>query len=106
MSKQTLATQGARLKKTIEDKIVLLTAINEKLVAFAGQTFTTTLGTVQVTQQTEDRVTDDYVLVFDKDRYDGLDKASKDRILASGVVRLERKSIKGTAPKVVYRLRK
>jgi hypothetical protein len=74
------------------------------LVGEEGETFRTPLGSVQVTQKTEDRLGDGYNLVFNREVYDALDTVNQQALIELGVVKLERAVIKGQAPKVVVRL--
>ena len=106
--KQTLASNIAATKRQIEDRTVTLRSLTDSLVAAVGdegETFTTELGDVQVTQRTTDRLADDLVVSFDKEVYLKLDRRTQNRLQTLGLVKVDRRTISGQAPKVVVRLK-
>lgn len=103
-----LADNIARTKKEIERLTALLKVDTDHLVSIVGdegETFSTDLGQVQVTQKTEDRTTNDIVTSFDVERFLALDLKTQNKIRGLGVVKQDRKVIRGQQPKVVVRLR-
>jgi hypothetical protein len=106
--KATLASTIAATKKQIDTLGVTLKSLTTSLVAEVGEdgeTFTTELGDVQVTQQTYDRASPDLSIVFDQNVYLGLDRRTQNRLQALGLVKVAPKMISGQAPKVVVRLK-
>lgn len=106
--KVALAQNIATTKSEIENKTVTLKSLTDSLIKEVGEdgeTFPTELGDVQVTQQTYDRLGSDLVVSFNMDKYHSLDTRTKNRLEALGLVTVERKMIKGQAPKVVVRLK-
>jgi hypothetical protein len=106
--KQTLANQIATTKKQLEAAAITLKSFTDSLVkevGDGGETFTTEDGTVQVTQRTADRLADDLTVTFDKDKFLSLDRRTQNRLQALGLVKIDRRTISGQAPKVVVRLK-
>lgn len=107
MNKQILAQNIATTKARIEADGVTLKSLTDSLITIVGEggeTFSTPLGNVQVTQKTFDRMSDDMVVVFDKEKWHGLDKRTRARLESIGLVKVERRTITGQSPKVVVRL--
>jgi len=107
--KQTLALDIARSKQTADAAALdykELTTSLATLVGDAGETFATDLGDVQVTQRTSDRIGDDLVVSFNKDKFLQLDRRAQNRLINSGLVTIDRKVVAGQAPRVVVRLNK
>lgn len=108
MSKTELAKKIAATKKLIDKNVAALATLNAELVALVGdegETFSTNLGQVQVTQRTDDRTTNEIATTFDVEKFLSLDIKTQTKIRGWGVVKQDRKQIKGQAPKVVVRLR-
>jgi pyruvate/2-oxoglutarate dehydrogenase complex dihydrolipoamide dehydrogenase (E3) component len=106
--KQTLAQNIAKTKFDIDTLTIGQRAYTDMLieqVGDTGETFTTEYGDVQVTQRTMDRLADDLVVSFDKDVYLKLDRRTQNRLQALGLVKIDRKTITGQAPRVVVRLK-
>lgn len=101
---ETIAETKADIE-TITKELKEMTDMLVDLVGEEGETFTTTMGAVQVTQKTDDRTTNDIVTSFDVERFLALDIKTQNKIRGLGVVKQERKVVKGQAPKVVVRLR-
>jgi len=103
-----LADAIAEAKLELETIALEIKSMTEELVGMVGdegQTFSTDLGQVQVTQRTEDRTTSDIITSFDVERFLALDVKTQSKIRGWGVVKQDRKVVKGQAPKVVVRLR-
>lgn len=103
-----LADAIAEAKLELETIALEIKSMTEELVGMVGdegQTFTTDLGQVQVTSLTQDRTTNDIVTSFDVERFLALDIKTQNKIRGLGVVKQDRKVVKGQNPKVVVRLR-
>lgn len=106
--KKTLANNIAKTKFDINTLIIAQKAYTDMLIEVVGEdgeTFTTELGDVQVTQQTYDRASPDLSIVFDQNVYLALDRRTQNRLQALGLVKVAPKMISGQAPKVVVRLK-
>ncbi len=108
MDKIELAKKIAATKKALEKNSATLSELNAQLVELVGEegeTFTTNLGQVQVTQKTADRTTNEIATTFDVEKFLALDIKTQTKMRSWGVVKQDRKVVKGQAPKVVVRLR-
>jgi hypothetical protein len=106
-TKQVLADNIIDAKNKIERLFTLQTAYGKMLineVGDGGEKFSTDLGTVTVTQKTEDRFCGDFVVMFDESAFDKLDKRAKKRLFDKGIIKLEPRKIVGQEPKIQVRL--
>lgn len=104
-----LATAIASLKSLIVTSETSLKTLCDDLITQVGdegETFSTDLGSVQVTQRTVDRTGDTFAYSFDRDKFLELDKRTQNKLARLGVVTLNPTVTKGQAPKVVVRLSK
>lgn len=103
----TLAANAARAKLRLSRQEAKLKRLTDQLinrVGTGGQTLQTSLGQVIVTAQTFDRDTANYAIIFDREAFDKLSPRRKQLLVEEGVVRMEKINIRGTDPKVQFRL--
>ena len=96
--------QAKQRKDKIEAKYSRLTSQLVARVGTGGQTITTPLGLVIVTEQTQDRVDKGFVIRFDEDAFLNLEPMKQAELVKLGIIKTEKKIIMGQAPKVQVRL--
>jgi len=103
----TLAYNAARAKQRLNRQEIKLNKLTRQLidrVGTGGQSFSTNLGMIVVTSQTEDRFDTGFILSFDEAKFYQLTPEKQAEITNLGIVHVNRKLIKGQEPKVQFRL--
>lgn len=103
----TLARNAAQAKQRLNRQETKLNRLTTQLigrVGTGGQSFSTNLGMVVVTQETEDRIAPGFILEFDEEKFLELSPHKQAEFTKLGAVRVVRKVIKGQEPKVQFRL--
>lgn len=94
------------LTKKIQPIETLIDELKVELRKHEGKTFTTEDGsTVAVSRSTETR-SGDAVLVFDEDKFHELSDDERAILFDAGIVKMSRKTIKGSVAKVTVKLSK
>lgn len=100
---QNTALEVASLVSAIKRQEDSLAEAKVRLIALVGdggETFTTAIGKVQVTQRTEDRATGQYSFGLDNTQFNLLDERVQANLIKQGVVSKTEKVIRGQAPVV------
>lgn len=103
----TLAYNAARARQRLtrqETKLKKLTTQLIDRVGTGGQTITTNLGLVVVTAETQDRIDRGFLIVFNEDAFLNLEPDKQAELVKLGIIKTEKKVIKGQTPKVQFRL--
>jgi hypothetical protein len=96
-AKQRLIRQEARVRKLCDQLI--------ERVGTGGETISTTLGQVIVTEQTFDRPGKGYTLIFNQEKFHELDPGLQMQLTNAGVVHPQKQMIRGCNPRVQFRLK-
>lgn len=103
----TLASNAARAKQRLIRQEKRVKKLTDQLIArvgTGGQTIQTSLGQVVVTEQTYDRNGPGFNMMFNQEAFHKLDPKVQLLLAKEGVVVTQKQIIRGTAPRVQFRL--